>query len=106
MSEDDTDYLRTIIRIPSGPLLLYLEPCEPYEFDIESSRRDTSVSAGTRSSSDSGMGLSGLGYGKLRGSSISSEISETSSGRSVARYAGMIRHGSICLSFIQQLFSC
>ena len=53
VSEDDNDYLRTIIRIPSGPLLSYLEP---YESDIDSGfenqRRDTSISGTTRSSSD------------------------------------------------------
>lgn len=85
MSEDDTDYLRTIIRIPSGPLLLYLEPCEPSESDNDQTRHSTTVSVGTGSSSDSGMGLSSLGQRIVRGSSFSSEASVSSSGRSIAR---------------------
>ncbi len=75
VSEDDTDFLRTIIRIPTDPLLLYLEPCEPPDGDT--SRRGTTVSVAT---SDSG-----LSRGKARGTSIDSEISETSSGRQALR---------------------
>ena len=53
VSEDDNDYLRTIIRIPPEPLLSYLEPYESdIDSGIENQHRDTSVSGTTRSSSD------------------------------------------------------
>ena len=108
VSEDDNDYLRTIIRIPTKPLLLYLEPHDPSgesDSGYDNRNRDTSVSTTTRSSSDAqeslgldeglgGMGSSsltvprvgaGLMGGKFRATSFTSETSESSSGRSMYR---------------------
>lgn len=107
VSEDDNNYLRTIIRIPTKPLLLYLES---YDLSGESDsgydnrHRDNSVSMTTRSNSDaqdhSGLdeGIGGMGgvslivpraglMGKFRAGSFNSETSESSSGgRSMYRY--------------------
>lgn len=53
ISEDDNDYLRTIIRIPTSPLLQYLETCDLGEEDSgyehnTHRHRDTTLSVETR----------------------------------------------------------
>lgn len=55
ISDDDNDYLRTIVRIPSEPLLAFLEPTEGQHSDVDSgfdTQRDLSLSVTTHSSSD------------------------------------------------------
>ena len=107
VSEDDSDFLRTIIRIPSKPLLHYLEPTGDVTSESDSGcgnlRRDTLLSCTARSSSDTSShvtqdeGVACVGSSRLevpvsgiRASSINSEISESSSGRSLARYVGIV----------------
>lgn len=105
LSEDDSDFLRTIVRIPSKPLLHYLEPimgdvASESDSGIGNLRRDMFMSVMARSSSDASNqvtqdeGVAGVGPARLevpvsaiRTSSINSELSESSySGRSLARY--------------------
>lgn len=103
VSEDDSDFLRTIIRIPSKPLLCYLEPAGDLVSESDSGygnlRKDAILTSAARSNSDASNhvtqdeGIAGMGSSKLevppppaRASSITSETSEGSySGRSLAR---------------------
>ncbi len=107
MGEDDSDSLRAIIRIPTGPLLHYLESREA-DSGIESgsqsgTRRDTLGSNDTRYSSDvaSSINEDAVGGAELlalpakldgnRCSSFHSETSESSSGgRSIMRWVWSI----------------
>ena len=106
VSEDDSDFLRTIVRIPSKPLLQYLEPIigdgvSESDSGYGNLRRDALMSITARSSSgasnqvtqDEGMAVLGparleVPVSNIRTSSINSEQCESSySGRSLARCA-------------------
>ena len=91
ISDDDNDYLRTIVRIPSDPLLAFLEPSES---DIDSgfdNQRDISISITTHSSSDDTVPrvldptlLMPPAWTKDRAASFHSVTSDSSSSRSTA----------------------
>ena len=94
MSDDDNDYLRTIVRIPADPLLAFLEPSDS---DIDSGfDRDISVSVTTHSSSDDPRSMDPAllippaAWSKDRASSLLS--SDSSSSRSVASPTIQVGH--------------
>ena len=106
VNEDDNDYLKTIIRIPTQPLLAYLEPPggeSDGDSGVDNTRlcsssdalsqpqpqqllQPTSSADNSRPSSISGPFLEVAKKG--RGLSFHSEASDSSSSRSLVRWVG------------------
>ena len=105
VNEDDNDYLKTIIRIPTQPLLAYLEPPggeSDGDSGVDNTRlrsssdalsqpqqqqlQPTSSADNSRPSSISGPFLEVAKKG--RGLSFHSEASNSSSSRSLVRWVG------------------
>ena len=104
VNEDDNDYLKTIIRIPTQPLLAYLEPPggeSDGDSGVDNTRlrsssdalsqpqqllQPTSSADNSRPSSISGPFLEVVKKG--RGLSFHSEASDSSSIRSLVRWVG------------------
>ncbi|CAI8040309.1 hypothetical protein GBAR_LOCUS22470, partial [Geodia barretti] len=57
--EDDSDHLQKIIRVPSEPLLMYLEPYEMSGYDSDSGIGSRHLSRTTPSGSDNQVNVSG-----------------------------------------------
>ena len=105
VNEDDNDYLKTIIRIPTQPLLAYFEPPggeSDGDSGVDNTRlrsssdalsqpqqqllQPTSSADNSRPSSISGPFLEVVKKG--RGLSFHSEASDSSSSRSLVRWVG------------------